>query len=209
MMWKWLGLIVLIPVLAFFAGCVRSSGGTWYVREAEVPEGWPTLTPVGEVEVKQYPEYRAAVVEDAGPDGGEQGSMFRTLFDHIKQNEIAMTAPVEMGYDASRPDTNTDREMRSMAFLYRSTEQGELDPDGQVVVRDLPAQTVASIGVRGGYTDERFNEHVATLDSWLEEHADAWERDGAPRYLGYNSPFVPAFMRYGEVQVPIRERAEK
>jgi len=45
--------VLLSAVLAL--GCVRISGGTWLVRSAPTPDSWPEPTPVGEVEVKDYP----------------------------------------------------------------------------------------------------------------------------------------------------------
>lgn len=209
-------------------GCTGVSNGVRWVREAPLPEGWPTLTPVGEVEVKDYPATRAAIVtqnpqsdteatetadtqtatdQSAPTDTPKDGtdSMFMTLFNHIKSHEIAMTAPVDMGYreaDPTQPDAAP--EQVSMAFLYRHTDQGTAGPDGEVTVTDAPARTYASIGVRGKYTDERFAEHLKTLDAWLVEHADTWTPDGPPRYLGYNSPFIPGFIRYGEVQRPVK-----
>jgi hypothetical protein len=191
-----------LPLLALaaLAGCVEQSGGTWYVRSAAVPEGWPELTPVGEVQVKHYPTYRAAVVADADLGRGGMGPMFRTLFNHIKTNDIAMTAPVEMGYEnvaAGRP------RMASMAFLYGSPDLGRAGEAGRVRVRDLEPQMFASVGVRGDYTTGRFLEGLGLLEAWLEANAEEWSAAGPPRYLGYNSPFVPGFMRYGEVQVPV------
>lgn len=219
-------------------GCTGVSNGVRWVREAPLPDGWPTLTPVGEVEVKDYPATRAAIVTqtpfpDSDPAASDttaaenhdamtatdqnpaddtpqrdMDSMFMTLFKHIKSNEIAMTAPVDMGYreaDPTQPDAAP--EQVSMAFLYRHTEQGTAGPDGEVTVTDAPARTYASIGVRGKYTDERFAEHLKTLDDWLAEHADTWTPDGPPRYLGYNSPFIPGFIRYGEVQRPVKPAA--
>jgi hypothetical protein len=183
---------------------VSISDGTWYIREAKLPEGWPALTPVGQIQVKQYPVYRAAVVQDAQlPTGGQQ-TMFRALFRHIKDREIAMTAPVEMGYVMpDQKETVPKAEMISMAFLYRQPTQGKVETNGPIAVRDLPGRTHASIGVRGGYTEDRFRAYLKTLDAWLGEHASEWLPSGPPRYLGYNSPFVPPFMRYGEVQLPV------
>jgi hypothetical protein len=122
--------------------------------------------------------------------------MFRTLFNHIKKNDIKMTAPVEMTFD--------ERGESSMAFLYREADLGKLGKDGEVQVIDIPANTVLSIAVRGAYTKQNWEENVAKLKRWLDNHKD-WQAAGPSRYLGFNSPFVPRFLRYGEIQIPIRK----
>ncbi len=199
-------------VAVFLVGCVRESNGVLLINEAPLPKGWPKLTRVGEVEVKQCPAYRAAVIEDR-PGDAKVDPMFGQLFDHIKANDIAMTAPVEMGYQDD-PPADTDGQdaaapatpaMASMAFLYREPEMGQTGggSDGDpVVVRDLPPRTFASIGVRGDYTDQQLADALDQLRAWLAANP-AYTADGPPRTLGYNSPFVPAFMRYGEVQLPV------
>jgi hypothetical protein len=198
---KLAALLVVTSVFPFAAGCVHSSGGTWMVRSAATPDGWPELTPIGEVQVKTYPTYREAVVTEAElPDAGMQ-PMFMTLFRHIQDEDIAMTAPVDMGYATTESGASR---MASMAFLYRTADTGAPGRNGNVRVRDLEPRTFASVGVRGDYTDERFAEGLRQLETWTEAHRDAWHVDGQPRYLGYNGPFVPSFMRYGEVQVPVR-----
>ena len=191
--------ILALLVVVFLAGCVRFSGGTWMVKEAPLPVGWPELTPIGEVQVKQYPVYRAAVVDETRM-AGETGPMFRTLFQHIKRNDIAMTTPVEMGYSRGESDSPG---MVSMAFIYREPDWGAVGEDGNVVVRDIETQTMASIGVRGNYKDQRMRDSLVLLDAWLAERSDQYIVTGPPRYLGYNGPFTLPFMRYGEVQVPV------
>ncbi|MFN3167917.1 MAG: heme-binding protein [Phycisphaeraceae bacterium] len=168
------------------------------VNEAPRPEGWPDLTPIDEVEVKQYPAYRAAQVTAGDTSQASDSAMFSPLFNHIKREDIAMTAPVAMTYEGDKP--------KSMAFLYRSTEQGSTgtdDADPRVAVQDVPGQLMASLGVRGRYTQARFDEAVQTLNAWLAERDEQWRAVGEPRYLGYNSPFIFGFLRYGEVQVPV------
>ena len=49
-----------------------------------------------------------------------------------------------------------------------------------------------------GFALNRARASVATTSPWAV--------DGAPRYLGYNGPFVLPPWRYGEVVVPVRER---
>ncbi len=182
--------------------------------DESMPEGWPEITPVGEMAVKEYPAYREAIVEEdrerssASRERPGMNEMFMTLFRHIQQNDIPMTTPVDMGYEQA---DNGSARMDSMAFLYRTQEVGEPGQDGDVVVHDVPARTWATIGVRGDYTRKNFEKARTELAEWLESQTD-WVIDGDPvsdaRYLGYNGPFVPAFARYGEVQIPVKPAGE-
>ncbi len=192
---------------------------TW-IREAPLANGWPELTPIGRIQVKAYPATRAAVVRESAVSSVEVGElesaakpqaasgqnrMFWTLFQHINTHDIAMTSPVHMGFlevDPQSPEASPQH--ISMAFLYRHTDQGQAGSDGAVSVEDLPSRVYVSIGVRGVYSDEHFKVNLAAIDAWLEEHADAWQADGPPRYLGYNSPMIPNSMKYSEVQRPIK-----
>lgn len=181
--------VALLGACLFLWACTQGPR----INEAPLPEGWPELTPVGEIQVKQYPVYRAAIINDASQSG-----MFRPLFNHIQREDIAMTAPVEMTYDGDRQS--------SMAFLYRNTEMGSPgsdEDDPRVEVKDITEQTLVSIGVRGSYDDDNYNQAVDKLKAWLDENKSQWRAIGEPRVLGYNSPFVPSSLRYSEVQIPI------
>jgi hypothetical protein len=189
-------LVVCLVTGLAYASLQAGENGTkkaFVVPEAKQPRGFPNPGEVGAIIVKQYPSYRAARVTS---DSMRQNAMFGELFQHIKQNKISMTAPVEMTYPAEGPS--------SMSFLYSSIEVGETSAAGKVQVVDVPPATVVSIGVRGEYTQDRFEECRSKLMDWLKENNDQWVVAGAPRYLGYNSPFVPDLLKYGEVQVPIR-----
>lgn len=191
-----------------------------WIREAPLANGWPELTPIGVIQVKAYPATRAAVVRESVVSGVEVGEfesnaktqaasgqnrMFWTLFQHIKTHEIAMTSPVLMGFlEADLRSSEASTQHNSMSFLYRHTDQGQAGTDGAVSVEDLPSRVYVSIGVRGGYSDELFKENLDALDAWLEEHAEAWQVDGPPRFHGYNSPMIPNSMKYSEVQRPVK-----
>ena len=73
------------------------AGVLTYHVVAALPEGFPDPTPAGEIQIKRYPAYRLARSKMSGADS----VAFWTLFLHIKKNEIAMTAPVEMTYAES------------------------------------------------------------------------------------------------------------
>lgn len=193
-------IVLLVLILFFFAipGCISTSGGAWHFDSAAKPEGWPESTPVGEVELREYPTYRAAEVSRGELDGDAMSPMFMQLFRHIDGNDIAMTAPVEMTYDDA-PDPS----MTTMAFMYRSQAIGETGMDGVVAVRDVEPELFASTGVRGSYDEDTYLEGRARLEAWLADNADGYRAAGPFRYLGYNGPFTLWFLRYGEVQVPV------
>lgn len=181
------------------------------IREAGLPKGFPAPSRAGTIVLKDYPACRLARVRSA--EGTGANSMFRPLFNHIERNGIPMTAPVEIGYAATdAADTGaseaspTKARAVSMAFLYGDRETGNpgRDPaDSRVVVEDVPALTVLSIGLRGNYTDDNFRTAIERLHTWISETPGRVRVVGPPRYLAYNSPFVPGFLKFGEVQLPV------
>ena len=181
----------------------------WLVSEANLPQGYPAAGPVDEVVIKTYPAHRLARVRS---DGGTDG-MFWKLFNHIKRNDIAMTAPVEMSWGGEKTVAEAGGkpagEPNAMAFLYREPTLGEAgaDPeDASVLVEDIPAVKVVSIGLRGSYGKKTFLRGYEKLTAWLTTHPE-WQAAGSPRTLGYNSPMVPGFMKFSEVQIPITPAA--
>jgi hypothetical protein len=187
------GRLLAAPVLGT-TGATTENATFKPVVEAALPEGFPTYTPVGEIEVKQYPAYRKA--ETSGR------AAFWTLFGHIKSAGIAMTAPVEMTYQADGAPTGRER---AMAFLYGDKNIGTAGRTGTVEVVDVPATTVLSIGIRGGRSDAVLVAAEQRLRNWLAENKTRFQQDGAVRVMGYNSPFVARDRQFFEVQIPIRE----
>ena len=146
-----------------------------------------------------YPAYRAARVTTA--DVGQlDDSMLGALFDHIKKNDISMTAPVEMTY----PDPGA--EPVDMALMYCEPTMGQTGADGAVEVVDLPAMTVVSVALRGSYSEKNVQEAAEELRGYIGGRGEELEVSGPVRLLGYNSPFVPWFMRVAAVQTPVREK---
>ena len=167
------------------------------LMEAPLPEGFPEPTPVGEIRVQKFPEYRLAKTDMTF----FEGRAFWTLFNHIKKHDIAMTAPVEMQYSA---ETDKSLKQSSMAFLYRSTQQGTPGAEDKVEVTDVPAHLAVSIGLRGDATKARVADAKRRLEAWIDVHAAEYEASGPLRVMGYNSPFVSDAQRYTEVQIPVR-----
>jgi effector-binding domain-containing protein len=169
-------------------------------NEADLSQGSPGPGPVGQIIIKEYPPYRAAKTSAASVGG--ENRMFMALFNHIKANNIAMTAPVVMTYNPDSPATQTVKP-ESMLFLYRTPTMGTPGNAGKVQVADFPAVTVVSITYRGSY-NSAYSNCMPQLQAWLKEHESQYRVDGPPRFLGYNSPFVPWFLQIGEMQIPIQ-----
>lgn len=183
------------------------------VDEASLPKGFPMPSKVGEVTLKTYPAHRLARVTRQRVEGN-RNRMFMPLFRHIQRNDIAMTSPVEMVYHMPEDAATMDgkqlveaMEMDSMAFYYGDPELGEVGADGeQVVVEDAEPVQVASFAIRGEYTRTHMALGVKKILDWLDEQREQGveiEIAGSPRYMGYNSPMVPGFMKIGEVQIPV------
>jgi len=164
--------------------------------EAPVPAGFPAPTPVGVVEIKKLPVYRMAKVNN----GGAGGNNFFTLFNHIKKNNIEMTAPVEM----TMTEKNGKYTESSMAFLYQETTLGKVGPQGNVAVLDTTECTVVSVGMRGSPSSENIESARRWLLEKIKTTPQAFEIAGELKVMGYNSPFMPEKLRYYEVQLPLK-----
>ena len=164
--------------------------------EAPVPAGFPAPSPVGVVEIKKLPVYRMAKVANSGMGGNN----FFTLFNHIKKNNIEMTAPVEM----TMSEKNGKYTESSMAFLYQETTLGKVGPQGNVAVLDTTECTVVSVGMRGSPSSENIESARRWLLEKIKTTPQAYEIAGELKVMGYNSPFMPEKLRYYEVQLPLK-----
>ena len=202
-----LGYLSLSVPLVLLVGCASNNEmkRPFMFKEAKLPGRISCAGPRG----RDHRQGVSGVSNGADPREVKAGSiggpnvMFRPLFNHIKRNDIPMTAPVEMGYpEHVEPSEGAS----SMAFLYGEPSWGTSGADAadqRVVVEDVSAMTVVSIGVRGGYTDANFEKAISKLNAWVQQRADEVRVVGPPRFLAYNSPFVLGFLKYGEVQLPL------
>lgn len=167
---------------------------------AALPEGFAAPTPPGAIELKRYASVRQALFDRRQ----QRGSAFFTLFRHIKDADIAMTAPVIMRGEMAGEDSAE----ASMAFLYRSTTQGATGlTERGVLVEDTPPMTVLSIGFQGRDNQRQLDAMQLQLLDWLaSQPANAsgrWQRDGSFRLLGYNGPDTASANKWWEMQLPV------
>lgn len=152
-------------------------------------------TPVGEIEVKRLPPHTAYEASGRADAFAERSELFSRNFAFLKRNHIAMTVPVEM--DVERP---------AMRFYVpRSEEDAALERVPGVEVRRMDDRLVVSVGMRGGYSPERFDEGRSRAFAWMRVHPEL-EPTGPAEVAYWNGPMVPPFLRRFEVHVPVRVR---
>jgi glutathione peroxidase len=149
-------------------------------------------TPVGAIEIKVLPARKTLVASAPGDAFEDRGAAFSKLFAYIKENRVAMSVPV-----AASASTN------EMVFFVGGDSGGQpLASGGGVTVATLPETTVASIGLRGGYSRSRYEEGLKRLRTWLAFQRE-WRPEGEPYAVYWNSPFMPSFLRKSEVHIPL------
>ena len=169
--------------------------------ETALPEGYPRPTPPEVIEVKHYPSVRRAEITGTNMRGASNRGFF-PLFQHITNNDIAMTSPVEMDLPGWSAVEDTDPESWTMSFLYRTRDLRETGTEGNVVIRDTEPVTVIAIGLSGAGSNRGYEPYLEKLEEFLADN-DEWQADGDPRWFGYNGPMTRPALRWGEVQIPV------
>ena len=161
---------------------------------ANLLAGYPELTPVGFIEVKEYPAIRVA-----------KAKSFFPLFTFIGMNRIEMTSPVNMCYSQNRKGLWVQEEI---AFLLPKG-KGTPGKKGRVEVVDMPKHQAVSLGVNGKAEAKNVSAASKRLRAWLKASKDQFEVAGPLRVLTYNAPGTREEVAYIEVQFPVRAVAAK
>lgn len=173
-----------------------------------------TLVKDGKYEIRQYEPTIVAEVEITGDMRRAGNSGFRPLADYIFGNntarsEIAMTAPVTRVKSEkiamTAPVTRTmDDDRWTVAFVMPSEWTMETLPvpnNPEVSLREVPGELMATVKFAGVGRERMFSQKEVALQDWLAEQG--YEAVGAPRYAGYDAPWVPGPFRRNEVMIPV------
>ena len=158
-----------------------------------LPVGFPYPAPAGEIRVVEYLRYRMARA-DMGM--GRSNGAFFTLFRHISDRDIAMTAPVEMTMDrtgGARSTWASCTARPTWAPRRGRARHGRGHPADDRRDHRRPRARRGRGHGRG----------LAELEAWLAARP-GWEAAGNPRLMGYNGPSVPRRRQFSEVQIPVR-----
>ena len=154
------------------------------------------MTGAGVCEIKTLPAGVILQARSTGDYFSENNGLFRRLFQTIQQNKVPMTTPVEAGM---RPGT--------MIFYLdpESAKRGDLQMVDGVTRKRVGERVVASIGIRGGYSKESFEEHAQKLREWLKSQPK-YQAVGEAYAVYWNSPFTIWFLKRAEVHLPVQEK---
>ncbi len=178
--------------------------GVYQANSAPLPDGFPPPTAPNQIEVKQYPPYRAATYPTQGDFSQAANQAFYPLYQHISSNNISMTAPVETRYPVSTLEGDISGEAE-VSFLYRTREIAPDEIASNIEIEDINAMKVVSFGLKGAYSYESYQKGLKKLTDWLQQNPD-YERVGSPRRFFYDGPYVPDALKRSEIQIPIQKR---
>ena len=155
-------------------------------------------TPVGKIILIDLPERTALEATTDQEYFSENNGLFRKLFRYINQNDISMTTPVE-----------ADIKPGKMRFFVGSKDLPKDFQDSEdVTVVKLKQQKVVSIGIRGGYSEKRYQENLVKLNQWLDKNS-SYVKNGIPYGVYWNGPFVPGPLKRSEIHIPVRVADKK
>lgn len=202
-----------VPLIsAFFAAVLPMSANA-----TEEPD-FTVLIQDGAYEVREYAPMIVAEVEVTGNMRRAGNSGFRPLADYIFGNnttrsEIEMTAPVtrkastkiEMTAPVTRVENPNDSWTVSFVMPAEWTMETLPRPNNpDVTLREVPGEMIATIKFSGAGSESTHKKKQIQLEGWIAEQG--YEAIGAPRYAGYDAPWVPGPFRRNEVMIPVTKR---
>ena len=152
------------------------------------------MTPSGVTEIKDIPE---SVVIESSANGeyfDKSNGLFIHLFNYIRDNDIPMTVPVEAGISSAN--------MRF--YIIGEQENRKLEDGREVKVIRVPAKKVASLGMRGSYSESNVKSAEKKLVEWITS-SGKYKQTGLPYAVYWNSPFRLWFLKHYEIHVPVEE----
>jgi hypothetical protein len=182
------------------------------------------------VELRRYPDHAVVEVTTRGSISSAGNIAFAPLFAYISgdnrsRSKVAMTAPVvqerargqrggervAMTAPVVQEEEQQEGQERSFTVSFvlpsgMTADTAPLPADARVSLRAVPPTLTAAIRYSGRWSGSAFEEH---RDRLLDAVGRAGlEPVGAPRWLRYDPPFKPWFLRRNEVVVDLAEAEE-
>ncbi len=158
-------------------------------------------TVMTDVSLKQMDGIRVAYVPHRGPFS-EIGFAFQRLVRLLQQRRLRSAGPMIALY-FEEPGEGTILKAHAEAAV---PVIGEVKPDNELRVRDLPPCTVASL-IHDG-PPSLYEESYATLRKWIKGHG--YEVSGPTREIyARDLSELPPGILYAEIQVPVQKKRRR
>ena len=154
-----------------------------------------------DVALKQMEGVRVAYVPHHGPFS-EIGFAFQRLLRLLQNRRLRVAGPMIALYH-DEPGEGTIQKAHAEAA---APVIGEVKPDNELRVRDLPPCTVASL-IHDG-PPSRYEESYATLRKWIKAHG--YDVAGPTREIyARDLSEIPPGILYAEIQIPVNKRRRR
>ncbi|MEM9669469.1 MAG: heme-binding protein [Pseudomonadota bacterium] len=181
----------------------------------------PTHTVIiddGEFQLREYKSAIVAEIEVTGNMRQAGNAGFRPLAgyifgDNTARSDIEMNMPVtrteasqkiEMTAPVTRVENGDDA--WTVTFFMPSEWSMETLPEPNnpdIIFREVPGEMLATIRFSGRGSEKTHRKKQVELETWISKQG--YQSVGAPRYAGYNAPFVPDPLRRNEVMIPVKK----
>lgn len=169
----------------------------------------------GKFEVREYAPHVLAETLVEGDMENAGSKAFQRLFryisgDNVSRTKVAMTAPVSQTPASEKiqmtvPVGQQRVENRwAVSFMMPKSYTLSSLPqpkDPAVVLRQVPAQKMASVRYSGTWSEKNYSRHKLELESWMRK--TGLTKSGPEVWARYNPPFIPWFLRRNEILIPI------
>ena len=191
-----------ITIIVIFALAVLALSG-WYLvpKFLEQPSYKVTLKD-GKIEILQYDKILLQSVKVRGDQYQSIRQGFRPLVRFIggkdrDGDKISMTAPVIQSAGDNEDDWVISFSMPSKYDIANLP----APQDSSIYTENLEPMTAAVIKFSGKANEQILRNKTQTLLLWLEQAG--YEVQSKPKYLFYNDPSTPGFLRRNEVMVQV------
>ena len=192
-------------------GCLLLA--TWSCAMAIDEPSYTVVRSAEVFEVRRYEPYLIAetIVSTTAGEAGNQG--FRILAGYIfggnkGARKIEMTAPVAQSPAKIAMTAPVAQSASAAGYAIQFamprewTLQSLPEPnDARVMLREVPARTVAVIRYSGTSSQGLYDENLKKLKDALEQDGIKWR--GEPMWARYNPPWTPWFLRRNEIWLEV------
>ena len=191
-----------ITIIVIFALAVLALSGWYLVPKFLEQPSYKVMLKDGNIEIRQYDRILLQSVKVRGDQYESIRQGFRPLVRFIggkdrDGDKISMTAPVIQSAGDNEDDWVISFSMPSKYDIANLP----APQDSSIYTENLEPMTAAVIKFSGKANEQILHNKTQTLLLWLEQAG--YEVQSKPKYLFYNDPSTPGFLRRNEVMVQV------